>query len=207
MGLGGSAPLSLDDPENWSTVETGYRAIMGFYPPNVMPEEIMSDGPERLRAVVVSNSNPLRSYADAKAFEKAFERLDLLVTSDIAMSETARLSDHVLPAKSAYEKWGGTFWGFKYPEYYFHLRRSVCEPVGEPKEDAEIWSDLADALGLIPEYPPALGEELFQKFKDTPGDILMAVQGVENYLTAAQNRDRLAGTPLHKSVPCRVSAL
>ena len=28
-----------------------------------------------------------------------------------------------------------------------------------------------------------------------------------NYLTEAQNRDRLAGTPLHKSVPCRVSVL
>jgi anaerobic selenocysteine-containing dehydrogenase len=29
---------------------------------------------------------------------------------------------------------------------------------------------------------PALGEELFQKVKDTPGDILMAVQDVENNL-------------------------
>ena len=34
------------------------------------------------------------------------------------------------------------------------------------------------------------------------------VRGVNvNYLTPAKNRDRLAGTPLHKSLPCRVSAL
>ena len=32
----------------------------------------------------------------------------------------------------------------------------MCDAVGEPKEEAEIWTDLADALGLIPEYPSEL---------------------------------------------------
>ncbi len=245
----------IDDPSNWRTVETDFPAIMGFYPPNVMPEEIVSDKPDRLRAVLVSKSNPLRSYADTKAYEEAFTRLDLLVTVEIAMSETARLSHYVLPAKSPYEKWDGSFISFGYPESYFHLRRPVCDAVGEPKEEAEIWTDLADALGLIPEYPselaglaskdrleyakalmdyigenpgstgllpfivgktlgkaldspalslfwsvlaqycrtggakleragytpsPLLGEELFQKFMDTSGDILVCVQDVKN---------------------------
>jgi anaerobic selenocysteine-containing dehydrogenase len=156
---------AIDDPSYWRTVETDFPAIVGMHPPNVMPEEIMSEKPERLRAVLVSNSNPLRSYADTKAYEEAFQRLDLLVTVDIAMSETARVSHYVLPARSPYEKWDGTFFAGlsgHYPETHFHLRHPLCEPVGEPREEAEIWTDLADALGLIPDYPPEL-EDLARK--------------------------------------------
>jgi anaerobic selenocysteine-containing dehydrogenase len=163
MEFGSHTPI--DDPSNWRTVETGFPAIAGFHPPNVMPEEILSEKPDRLRAVLVSNSNPLRSYADTNAYERAFAKLDLLVTVDIAMSETARKSHYVLPAKSPYEKWDGTFFSGlsgRYPEYHFHLRHPLCEPIGEPKEEAEIWTDLADALGLIPDYPREL-EELAQK--------------------------------------------
>jgi len=36
------------------------------------------------------------------------------------------------------------------------LRRPVCDFVGEPREDGQIWTDIADALGIIPEYPPEL---------------------------------------------------
>lgn len=36
-------------------------------------------------AVIVSASNPLRSYADTKAYEAAFKRLDLLVCVEIAV--------------------------------------------------------------------------------------------------------------------------
>ena len=45
-----------------------------------MPEEILNDHPDRLRAVIVSGCNPLRSYADTSQYEKAFEALDLLET-------------------------------------------------------------------------------------------------------------------------------
>ncbi|MBI5115601.1 molybdopterin-dependent oxidoreductase [Candidatus Poribacteria bacterium] len=154
--LGSHTPV--DDPANWRTVETGFPAIMGVYPPNVMPEEILSEKPDRLRAVIASGSNPLRSYADTSAYERAFKELDLLVTVEVAMTETAALSHYVLPAKSAYEKWDGSFFSWKYPEYYFHMRRPLCEALGEPKEEAEIFTDIADALGLIPRYPAELEE-------------------------------------------------
>ena len=77
--------------------------------PNVMPEEILTDRPDHLRAVLVSACNPLRSYADTQAFEKAFDRLDLLVVNDMVMSETARQAHYVLPCRSYYEAWDGIF--------------------------------------------------------------------------------------------------
>jgi anaerobic selenocysteine-containing dehydrogenase len=107
------------NPKTWRTVATGFPALMGVFPPNVMPEEIMSDHPEHLRAVLCCQANPLRSFADTTAYEKAFGRLDLLVTGEIAMTETAALSHYVLPTKSAYESWDGTFFPWTFPEVYF----------------------------------------------------------------------------------------
>ena len=47
----------------------------------------------------------MRSYADTTAYEEAFGRLDLLVVTEIAMSETAALAHYVLPCRSTYESW------------------------------------------------------------------------------------------------------
>jgi anaerobic selenocysteine-containing dehydrogenase len=144
------------DAKTWRTVATDFPAIMGYFPPNVMPEEIMTDSPDRLRAVLVSGSNPLRSYADTTAYEEAFKALDLLVVVDVAFTETASLAHYVLPSKSAYEKWDGTFFAWNFPEIFFQLRRPVVEPEGECLEESEIHIRLADRMGLIPEIPETL---------------------------------------------------
>jgi len=151
------------DQRTWRTVATGFPAIMGVFPPNVMPEEIMSDHPERLRAVLCSQSNPLRSYADTTAYEKAFKHLDLLVTVELAMTETAVLSHYVLPARSAYESWDSAFFAWTYPEVYFQMRRPIVEPAGDPLEASEIMVRLADRLGLIPKIPDSLYEAAKQQ--------------------------------------------
>ncbi|UCH23090.1 MAG: molybdopterin-dependent oxidoreductase [Deltaproteobacteria bacterium] len=144
------------DSRTWRTVTTDYPAITGVFPPNVMPEEILSDHPERLRAVICGQSNPLRSYADTSQYEKAFKHLDLLVTAELAMTETAELSHYVLPARSAYESWDGTFFPWTYPGVFFQMRRPVVTPAGEPLEVSQIYTRLADSLGLIPDIPEPL---------------------------------------------------
>jgi anaerobic selenocysteine-containing dehydrogenase len=144
------------DPKVWRTVTTNSFPVCGSFPPNVMPEEIMSDHPERLRAVLVAGSNPLRSYADTTAYENAFRRLDLLVTAEIAMTETATLSHYVLPSRSGYESWDGTFFPMTYPGIFFQMRRPIIKPEGEPLELGEIHLQLADKLGLIPPIPEGL---------------------------------------------------
>ena len=156
MPMGSHTPE--EDPGTWKTVMTNVPLIMGVFPPNVLPEEIDNDHPQRIRALIVSGSNPLRSYADTSAYEKAFAKLDLLVTIEVAMSETAVLSDYVLPAKSGYEKWDGTFFQGSYPEYYFDMRRPVAQADGEKVEEAHIYVELAERLGMIPECPPKLRE-------------------------------------------------
>jgi anaerobic selenocysteine-containing dehydrogenase len=121
-----------------------------------MPEEILSDHPERLRAVHVSACNPLRAYPDTTAYEEGFAKLDLLVVNEIVMNETARLADYVLPCRTYYESWDGTFFPWTYPGIFFQMRRPVVDPPGECLEAGQIFTLLADKLGLIPNIPDAL---------------------------------------------------
>lgn len=144
------------DPKTWRTVETGFPALAGAFPPNVMPEEIMSDKPERLRAVLCFQSNPLRSYADTTAYEEAFSRLELLVVSELAMTETAKFAHYVLPSRSAYESWDSTFFPWTWPGIYFQMRRPIIEVDGEQKEAGEMFTMIAEKMGLIPEIPDSL---------------------------------------------------
>ncbi len=145
------------NPKIWRTVTTGMPpAAAGSFPPNVMPEEILSDHPDRLRAVMVSACNPLRSYADTQAFEEAFKKLDLLVVNEMVMSETARLAHYVLPCRSYYESWDGTFFPWTFPKVFFQMRGPVVEPEGQCLEAAQIFTILADRLGLVPEIPDDL---------------------------------------------------
>jgi len=153
--VGGGDASDVNDPRAWRTVITGIPAINGNFPPNVLPEEIMNNHPDRIRAVLTFASNPLRSYADTTAYENAFSRLDLLVVTEIVMSETAALADYVLPSKTAYESWSGTP-GSGSPEVYGWMRRPVVEAEGEQKEAGEIFTLLADAMGLIPKLPESL---------------------------------------------------
>jgi anaerobic selenocysteine-containing dehydrogenase len=148
--------------KNWRTTLTGFPAILGMYPPNVMPEEINNDHPDRLRAVIVTDCNPLRSYADTSAYEEAFSKLDLLVTMEITMTETARMSDYVLPSRSAYESWDTSFLQFTFPEVFLQMRRPIIEPEVEPLEISEIWTRLADRLGFIPPIPDTLYEAAYK---------------------------------------------
>lgn len=150
------------NPKVWRAVTTNSFPVCGVFPPNVMPEEILSDHPERLRAVIVSGSNPLRSYADTTAYEKAFSSLDLLVTAEIAMTETAALSHYVLPSRSGYESWDSTFFPMTYPGIYFQMRRPIVEPEGEPLELGEIHLRIADKMGLIPPIPDKLYQAAFE---------------------------------------------
>ena len=152
-------------PRTWRTVETNFPPSMGYFPPNVLPEEILSKKEERSRALIVSSSNPLRSYADSLLYEKAFRELELLVTIEIAMTETAKLSHYVLPAKSGFEKWDASFFSLTFPEVYFQIRHPCCTSEGETLEEGEIFTRLADALGILPRIP----EGLFQRAREERG--------------------------------------
>jgi anaerobic selenocysteine-containing dehydrogenase len=173
------------DPRTWRTVATQLPPVAaGSFPPAAMPEEIVSVHPERLRAVYVSACNPLRAYPDTSAYEEAFSMLDLLVVNDIVMSETARLAHYVLPCRTYYESWDATFFPWTYPDVFFQLRRPVVDPPDQCLEASQIFTRLADKLGLIPEIPDAL-HDAAEGDRLTFGAKLMEWAGTESKALAS----------------------
>src|SRR5207248_10397877 len=76
----------------------GARLIGGLIPCNVIAEEILTDDPNRYRAMIVESGNPLHSVADSQRMRDAMRTLEVNVCIDVFMTETARQSDYVLPA-------------------------------------------------------------------------------------------------------------
>ena len=127
----------------------GARLIGGLIPCNVMAEEILTDHPNRYRAMIVESGNPLHSVADSQRMREAMQTLDVSVCIDVFMTETARQSDYVLPATTQYEKFEATFFNFDFPKNVFQLRRPVLDPPDGPLPEPEIHARLVEALGLL----------------------------------------------------------
>ncbi|MEM1113663.1 MAG: molybdopterin-dependent oxidoreductase [Pseudomonadota bacterium] len=135
----------------------GAPIISGLVPCNVIADEILTDHPDRYRAMLVEAANPVHSLADTSRMREALRALDLVVVIDIAMTETAREADYILPASTQYEKWEATFFNFENPDNYFHLRKPLFEPLGQSLPEAEIHARLVEAAGA---FPDALAEDL-----------------------------------------------
>jgi anaerobic selenocysteine-containing dehydrogenase len=142
-------PLARPKLTDERTPVTGARIIGGFIPCNSIAEEILTDHPQRLRAMLVESSNPAHSLADSARFREALDALDLVVVIDVAMTETARRADYVLPAASQFEKWEATFFNLEFPHNSFHLRAPLLDPLPGTLPEPEIHARLMRALGVI----------------------------------------------------------
>ncbi len=153
-------PVTLVDIANGEAKRTspvaGAKIVGGLVPCNVIAEEILTEHPKRYRAMLVEAANPAHSLADSKRMREALGALDTLVVIDVAMSETARLADYVLPASTQFEKAEATFFNFDFPENYFHLRRRLFAPTPGTLPEAEIHARLCEAMGVVGEadYAP-----------------------------------------------------
>ncbi len=139
---------------------TGAGVIGGMIPCNVIADEILTDHPDRFRAMIVESANPVHSLTDSGRMREALDALDFVVVIDIAFTETARHADYVLPAASQYEKWEATFFNFEFPQNTFQLRAPLLEPLSGTLPEPEIHTRLVRALGALDDEHVASLREL-----------------------------------------------
>ena len=125
----------------------GHRIVAGLVACNHITEEILTDHPDRFRGMFIESGNPVHSLADSPRMREALEALDLVVVIDVAMTETAKYADYVLPAASQYEKTETTFFGGGFPDHVFQLRHPLFEPLEGTLIEPEIHSRICKALG------------------------------------------------------------
>jgi anaerobic selenocysteine-containing dehydrogenase len=125
--------------------------VLGNMPASVLPQEIETPGDRQLRALFVSAGNPVLSVPDGDALERAFGKLDLLVSLDFYVNETNRHADYVLPTTTFLERDDTpvAFLGF-YTTPFVQHSDAVVPPAGEAREEWEIVEDLARPLGITP---------------------------------------------------------
>lgn len=134
----------------YRTPVTGSLIINGLVACNRIPEEILTDHEKRFRAAFVEAANPVHSLADSRRMREAFEALELVVVVDVALTETGRLADYVLPVATQFEKAEATFFNFEFPSNYFHLRGALLEPPSGLFSEAELHARLVEAAGALP---------------------------------------------------------
>jgi anaerobic selenocysteine-containing dehydrogenase len=127
----------------------GAPIISGLVPCNVITEEILTDAPGAYRAMIIESANPAHSLADSPRWREAMAALEFSVVIDVAMTETARHADIVLPAASQYEKWEATFFNFEFPDNVFTLRAPILDPLPGTLPEPEIHYRICRALGVL----------------------------------------------------------
>ncbi|MDI9897386.1 molybdopterin-dependent oxidoreductase [Rhodococcus sp. IEGM 1381] len=131
------------------TPVTGARIISGLIPANSIADEILNDHPDRLRAIWIDSSNPLHSLADSARFRRAIRSLELSVVVDVALTETAREADYVLPASSQFEKYEASLFTLHFPHNTFQLRNPLMPPMPGTRSEPDIYAELIDRLGSV----------------------------------------------------------
>ncbi len=126
-----------------------YPQIFGGPPAAVFADDVLSDDPDRIRAMIVIAGNPVITFPDTKKIEAALRRLDLLVCIDIFPSDTCAFADFALPAATLYEKGGLHFLTSNFePRPFLEWKPKLIEPRGEARSEWEIVKDLSRAAGV-----------------------------------------------------------
>jgi anaerobic selenocysteine-containing dehydrogenase len=137
------------------------QSVVGA-PTGTLADQILTPGAGQIRALICSGSNPMVSLPDQVRTSKAFASLELLVSLDVEMSNTARVAHYVIPDKMSMETpavtqfsesmkyygiWTG---GFEQP-YAMYAPATVDPPVG---------SDLIESWEFLYEVAKKLGKQL-----------------------------------------------
>ena len=132
------------------TIVRGLPEVVGMLPSQGLAEDIATDRPDRIRALVVMGGNPvLSSGAGGPPLEDALERLDLLVSLDLYVTETTKHSDYVLPVPTWFERDDlPLMWLGMMLRPTAQATDAVIDRIGETREEWEILDDLARRMGL-----------------------------------------------------------
>ncbi len=100
LGSGKRLPAQPIGPDrHWETGDpgpSGYPALNGEFPVVTLADDILGNGPGKVRALIVSGGNPIGAVPGKARLVEAFSALELLVTVDPFLSETAELADYVI---------------------------------------------------------------------------------------------------------------
>jgi len=157
--LGALDPAKYPSPKKPELKKAGQEEFPLAYEEQGVATIVAKNAMEgKMKAAIFHHSNPALGYGNPKYMKKAFSKMDLIVTIDVQMSETALLSDYILPdvtyieRDEAIESLSGKTPGIA-------LRQQMVEKVHpETKPIHQIYSELAKACGFSQYFNFSLDE-------------------------------------------------
>jgi anaerobic dimethyl sulfoxide reductase subunit A len=116
--------------------------------PDAILEGVSGGYPADIKAIYNVGGNYLTTGSDLLKSIRAFNRVEFSVCHDYFLTPTARYCDVVLPVTTYLERADIVFPGSNHLLY----SHQVIEPVGQSKNDYDIFCDLANRLGFGQEY-------------------------------------------------------
>ncbi len=119
------------------------------FPHALLAECLMTAEPP-IKVAMVTRSNPLTQQPNSALWRELWHQIPFTVVLDTYLSETAKHSDMVLPVTTIFEEEDllMTSWNS-----VIHYAQKVIEPQGEAKAESEIFTELAQGLGLTGDFP------------------------------------------------------
>ncbi|MBD5608593.1 MAG: molybdopterin-dependent oxidoreductase [Desulfovibrio sp.] len=110
---------------------------------NKTAQEILDTKDPEIKMLWVACKNPFAQDFDRNKMEKAFKKLELIVTVDQFFNETVQHSDIALPVTTLFEEWtvNVSYW-----HYWLALNEQAIKPMHEAKSDIEIACALSRAM-------------------------------------------------------------
>ncbi len=125
-------------------------------PVSALADEILLDGEGRVRALICVGGNPLLAWPDQQRTVEAMRKLDLLVTLDVEMSATAKLSHYVIATRLSLEQPGCTLpleaiGSYAYAMGYEVPYAQYTPRIVDPPRDSDVIEEWELFLGLARE--------------------------------------------------------
>lgn len=135
----------------------GFPSVMGTLPAGILADEILAPGPGQIKALIVVCGNPLLTVPDTARLREALGQLELIVSLDLFINETAGLAQYVLPCTDMYEHADMAMAGMAFnPRRFLNYTAAVVAPRGERKDIWMILHEVLLAAGYHPLGIPAL---------------------------------------------------
>ena len=197
-GIGYAADASIGTvarPMSWPSFPAGTNPVTDFIPVAAVSDMLLKPGeayefngetriyPD-IRMVWWAGGNPFHHHQDLNRLHAAFQNPETIVVNEINWTATARHADIVLPVASAMERTdigAGT-----QDRSVIPMPRAVV-PVGEAREEFEIYSELERRLDLGTAFSDgksarAWQEDMWRRLADTARSLGHALPDFETFL-------------------------
>lgn len=156
---------------------------------NTFAQDALALDEPPLKFLWIASRNPLAQDPQPQYWQKLIDRLDMLVTADLFMTETAKRSDLVLPVTSFFEAYdlNPSYW-----HYWVGINERAINPYFEAKSDLEMARKLSQKLNRLEpnfsSFPNLSAEEWIEK--ECTKDILALLE-IDSWQTLKEGPRKL----------------